>query len=54
MQPRYRNGRVIFARSFADGLWTTRGSGTVGGKSSYFVGPGGTMQEAGSKPAGCP
>ena len=28
--------------------------GTVGGKSSYFVGPGGTMQEAGSKPAGCP
>src|ERR1700751_5411879 len=27
---------------------------TVGGKSSYFVGPGGTMQEAGTKPAGCP
>ncbi len=23
----------IFARSFADGLWTTRGSGTVGGRS---------------------
>ena len=27
---------------------------TVGGKSSYFVGPGGTMQEGGAKPAGCP
>ena len=27
---------------------------TVGGKSSYFVGPGGTMQEAGTAPTGCP
>ena len=27
---------------------------TVGGKSSYFVGPGGTMQEAGTAPSGCP
>jgi type IV pilus assembly protein PilA len=27
---------------------------TVGGKSSYFVGPGGTMQEGGTAPTGCP
>jgi prepilin-type N-terminal cleavage/methylation domain-containing protein len=28
---------------------------TVGGKTSYFVGPGGTMQEGGAKPnAACP
>ena len=27
---------------------------TVGGKTSYFVGPGGTMQEGGTAPTGCP
>jgi len=27
---------------------------SVGGKTSYFVGPGGTMQEGGTAPSGCP